>query len=57
MLNHGADGAIMPATGIHMKGAGANGYIFGINPICNNALCCDNSCYIHITQKVAPSVW
>ena len=57
MLNHGADGAIMPATGIHMKGAGANGYIFGINPICNNALCCDNSCYIHITQKVAPSLW
>lgn len=57
MLNQRADGAIMPAAGIPMKGAGANGYISGIDPICNNALRCDNSCYLHITQKVAPPVW
>ncbi len=57
VFNRGADGAIMPVAGIQKKGAGANDYIFGFNPVCNNALCCDNSCHIHITQKVAPSVW
>ena len=57
MLTQGADGAIMPAAGIPMKGAGADDYIFGLDPICNNALRCDNSCYLHIKQKAAPSVW
>lgn len=38
-----------------MKGAGAYGYLFGFNPICNYALRCYNACYIHTTQKVAPS--
>ena len=47
----------MPAARIQMKGADANDYIFGFNPICDDALRCDNSCYLHITQKVAPSVW
>lgn len=37
--------------------ADAYDYIFGSDSICNNALRCDNSCYLHITQKVAPSVW
>lgn len=47
----------MPAAEIQKKGAGADGYIYGLDPICNNALRCDNSCYLHIKQKVAPSVW
>lgn len=57
MLTMGADGAIMPTAGHERKGVGANDYIFGLNPICDDALCRDNSCCLHITQKVAPSVW
>lgn len=57
MLAQGANGAIMSAAGHLKKGAGANGYIFGLDPVCNYALCCYNSCYLHTTQKVAPSSW
>ena len=57
ILTQGADGAHTPAAGILTKGAGAYGYFFGSDPICNYALRSGNSCYLHITQKVAPSVW
>lgn len=40
-----------------MKGADAYGYIFGLKRICRNALRCDNSCYLHITQKVTYFRW
>ena len=57
MLTKGVDGATTPATGMQKKGAGADDYSLGAIPICNHALRSDNSCYLHITQKVAPPVW
>ena len=47
----------MSAAGHLWKGAGANGYIFWSDSVCNYALRCDNSCYLHCTQKIAPSLW
>ena len=43
----------MSAVGRYTEEAGANGYISGSDPVCNYALRCYNSCYLHITQKVA----
>ena len=45
----------MSAAGRYTKGAGANGYISGADPVCNYALRSYNSCYLHTTQKVALS--
>ena len=47
----------MSATGIHMKGAGANGYIQRFIHVCNYALRSCNGCYEHQKQKIAPPVW
>lgn len=56
MLIQGAEGAIRQPPD-ERKGAGAYGYIFGTNPICNYALRRCNSCDLRNTQKVAPPVW
>lgn len=45
----------MSAVGRYTEGAGANGYISVSDPVCNYALRCYNSCYLHTTQKVALS--
>lgn len=45
----------MSATGCYTEGAGANGYIYGSDPVCNYALRGYNSCYLYTTQKVALS--
>lgn len=57
MLTKGTEGANMSAAGRLRKGAGANGYIYGLDPVCNYALRSNNSCYLHTTQKIAPSLW
>jgi hypothetical protein len=50
-------GRYIPAAEYFEKGAGANGYIFGFDPVCNYALRCYYSCDLCTTQKVAPSAW
>ena len=56
ILTQGAEGAICQPPD-ERKEAGAYGYIFGFNPICDYALRRDHSCCLYHTQKIAPSVW
>ena len=56
MLTRGAVGVLCQPPD-ERKEAGAYGYILRSDSVCNYALRCDNSCYLHYTQKIAPSVW
>ena len=50
MLTRGAVGVLCQPPD-ERKEAGAYGYILRSDSVCNYALRCDNSCYLHYTQK------
>ena len=53
----GAEGAITSAAGLAKERGWCYGYICRSIRICDYALRCNNSCYLHYTQKVAPLSW
>ena len=56
MFTRGTVGALCQPPDTR-KEAGAYGHLFGSDPVRDYALRYCNSCYLHTTQKVAPSLW
>ena len=52
-----ADGVIMPVAGIPMKGSVLMITFSELTQICNNALRCDNSCYLHLFSTTPTDYW